>query len=357
MMRIGVDMAATVGQKSGFGFYVENVVGAMRELPGDHELVQIERVKKNLRTPSRMMWDRIGLPLTACTKKLDLLWVPAFSAPRFNKPVVMTAHDIFGVIYPEHFSGAAARYWTKILPESMKRADHLLCVSEHTKNDIARELGIPEEKMTVTPLAAADHFRVVDDVPAIEKQLRSLKIEPPFILAVGTLEPRKNLARLVDAYAFAERGDATLVIVGKKGWEYEDVFAKIRKYNLHNAVQIVDYVNTDQLVALYNACLFFVMPSLYEGFGLPALEAMSCGAPVAVAQNSSLPEVVGDAGVLFDPFDVEDMRARLNLLFTNDEMRTEMQRKSVEHARQFSWKKTAELSLAVMRETLGNTER
>ncbi|MFC1597957.1 glycosyltransferase family 4 protein [Patescibacteria group bacterium] len=346
-MRIGVDMAATAGQKSGFGYYVQNVVEELKKVGVAHEIVEINKIKKNLNTPQRILWDQVGLPLTAKMKKLDLLYVPAFSAPRFRKPVVMTAHDIFGVLYPDHFTGPAKRYWTEVLPNSMKRADHLICISENTKRDIEEHLKIPEERMTVIPPAASDDFRIIEDVSQVEKHLRDLQVEPPFILSVGTLEPRKNFGRLLDAFIFARREGVKLVLVGKKGWNYDNVFDKIRKYHLQNTVVYLDYVQQDQLVALYNACLFFVMPSIYEGFGLPALEAMKCGAPVAVSQNSSLPDVVGDAGVLFDPFDVESIRKRLDLLFTEDNIRHDMQKKSVERAKQFSWKQTAKEILEV----------
>lgn len=351
-MRIGVDMAATAGEKTGLGYYVENIVRSLRDLPGDHELVEIQTVKKDLNTPKRMLWDRAGLPMMARMKKVDMLFVPAFSAPKFPKPVVMTAHDIFGLLYPEQFEGPARRYWSHVLPQSMKRADHLICISEHTQGDIQKHLGISEDKMTVIPQAASDDFRILDNVHAVEKHLKELDVEPPFILSVGTLEPRKNFERLIEAYVFSDRRDVKLVLVGKKGWKYDGVFEKIRKYHLQNNVVYLDYVSQDQLVALYNACLFFVMPSLYEGFGFPALEAMKCGAPVAVSQNSSLPEVVGEAGVLFDPYDVESIRARMDLLFRDDAMRQQMQQKSVDQAMKFSWNRTARETLEVFHQVM-----
>jgi glycosyltransferase involved in cell wall biosynthesis len=345
-------MAATAGQKSGLGFYVENLVQAMRALPKTPELVEIRTVRKNLRTPARIAWDQLGLPLVALTKRLDLLFVPAFSAPRFPKPLVMTAHDIFGVLHPDHFTGPARRYWTHLLPQSMRRADHLVCVSESTRDAIVTHLGIPAERMTVVPLAAGSEFTIQTDTEAIERHLAEMGVEAPFVLSVGTLEPRKNFERLLDAFAFADRGDAKLVLVGKKGWDYAGIFDKIRKYHLQNTVVYLDYVSQEQLVALYNACLFFVMPSLYEGFGLPALEAMQCGAPVAVSQNSSLPEVVGEAGVVFDPYDVDSIRARLNLLLGSPERRSDMQKKSMARAGEFSWQRTAEQTVGVFEQVL-----
>ncbi len=349
LLRIGIDRAATVGQKSGLGWYVERLHGALEQLPSDYEWVPITTIKKNLRTPQRILWDQVGLPLVAATKHIDGLFVPAFSAPHFNKPIVMTTHDIYGVLYPEQFSAAARWYWSKLLPQSMRRAQQLLCISEQTKGDIIEHLRIPEDRLQVIPLAAGDAFRVVDDTTWIEARLRELHVNTPFILSVGTREPRKNYERLLEAFAHSSRGDVTLVIVGKEGWRTEGITEKIQRYRLHGAVQSIDYCSEEQLVALYNACLFFVMPSLYEGFGLPALEAMSCGAPVVVSQNSSLPEVVGDAGMLFDPHNVSEIRARMDMLFTDMERRTQMQQRSVERAKEFSWKKTAEATLDVFK--------
>ena len=353
-LRIGIDLAATTGQKSGLGFYVENLYTELQKLEADADVhfVPIDRVQKNLRTPYRIAWDQAGLPLTALSRGVDMLFVPAFSAPRwFPKPVVMTAHDIYGVSYPEQFSGLAKKYWTQILPQSMKRANHLISISEFTKQEIITHLQIPEDKMTVIPNAAATYYRLLDDSEAAATRIRKLGVRAPFIVSTGTIEPRKNYERLIDAFAFSKRGDHQLVIVGKKGWKYDELFKKVRKYHLEDAVKFVDYVENEDIVALYNACTFFIAPSLYEGFGLPALEAMQCGAAVAVSQNSSLPEVVGDAGILFDPFDADDIRKRMDLLFGDVNLRRTMQVQSTARAQQFSWEKTAKQTLEVLRQT------
>lgn len=313
--------------------------------------VEFTAVKKNLRTPTRILWDQVGVPLTAYAKRVDGLFVPAFSAPHFGRPMVMTAHDIYGVLYPEQFSAAARWYWSRILPQSMKRAQHLLCISEHTKRDVMEHLGIPEDRITVTPLAAGTAFRVVEDMAWISQRLRELTVNGPFILTVGTREPRKNFARLLEAFAHASRGDITLVMVGKEGWDTQAMREKMQRYHLQGSVRCIDYCTEEQLVALYNACVFFVMPSLYEGFGLPALEAMACGAPVMVSHNSSLPEVVGEAGVLFDPHNVAEIRERMNMLLADTERRTAMRALSLERAAHFSWDATARTTLAVLERT------
>lgn len=349
--RIGIDLAATAAQKSGLGWYETRLMEALHQLDTPLEFVECTAIKKNLRTPQRIAWDQVGVPLHAYTKRVDGLFVPAFSAPHYTKPIVMTAHDIYGVLYPEQFSRLARWYWSKLLPQSMKRATHLLCISEHTKRDVMQHIGIPENRITVTPLAAGRAFRVVHDTAWIETRLREINVTSPFILSVGTREPRKNYARLLEAFAHASRQQVKLVIVGKEGWNTQDMMAKMSRYHLQGSVQFIDYCTEDQLVALYNACIFFVMPSLYEGFGLPALEAMACGSPVMVSQNSSLPEVVGEAGVLFDPYNVVEMRERMNMLFGDTQRRNDMQQLSVNRAQQFSWEKTARATLSVLEKT------
>lgn len=345
--RIGVDMAATAGRKSGLGFYLDQVVTHMEEAQ-THEIVRIEKVKRDLNTPRRLYWDQVGLPLAAAGKQLDALFVGAFSAPRFSKPIVMTAHDIYGVRFPDQFSGLAKYYWNTVLPQSMKHANHLVCVSEYTKNDIATHLSIPEERMTAIPLAAAPHFRILNDVERIKQRLHVLGVRPPYVLSVGTIEPRKNYTRLLEAFAFAQRDGVQLVLVGKKGWQYEEVFRAIRKYRLEESVVWLDYISDEDLVMLYNACELFVMPSLFEGFGLPALEAMQCGAPVLVSQNTSLPEVVGHAGVLFDPTEPDSIRERMELVLSDSSLRREMQIRSIERAAEFSWQRTATETLSII---------
>src|SRR3989339_1252576 len=181
-LRIGIDMAATAGQKSGLGFYVDHIVTGMKQISGGHEIVEIKTIHKNLRTPARILWDQFGLPAVALFKNVDVLFVPAFSAPRFTKPVIMTAHDIFGVIHPEYFSASAKLYWKYVLPQSMKDATHLLCISEHTKQDIMNHLHIPEQRLSVVPLAASERFRVMHDQQTILRHVQEFSITRPFIL-------------------------------------------------------------------------------------------------------------------------------------------------------------------------------
>lgn len=340
-MRIGIDLASTAGQKSGLGWYTERMVAALRT-HADLELITTERIHKNLRTPSRILWDQLGVPASFAFKKLDVLYVPAFSAPRFHKPVVMTVHDIYGVHYPERFGKLARYYWSHILPKSIQRAEHIIAISEYTKRDVVAHLNVPAEKITVVPPATDAAFRKLTNAGYCAEHLRALGITGPFVLSVGTLEPRKNFARLIEAFAYAKRSGHILVIVGKKGWAYEDIFQAIDKFHLREHVLILDHVSLEDLIVLYNTCTGVVLPSLFEGFGLPALEAMQCGAAVAVSHTTSLPEVVGDAGLQFDPLNTQEIRARIEILINDESAREQMQEASLKKAQEFSWEQTGQ---------------
>ncbi|MCW1930345.1 MAG: glycosyltransferase family 4 protein [Candidatus Kerfeldbacteria bacterium] len=339
-MRVGIDLASTAGQKSGLGFYTDSMVTALTHF-SDIELVTLDRIHRNLRTPERILWDQIGIPLAFLTKHIDVLYTTAFSAPVFHKPVVMTVHDIYGVHYPERFSKLARYYWRTVLPRSIKRASHIIAISEYTKHDLITQLGISEKKITVAPPATDPRFKPIRDARLCADTLKRLHIDNPFLLTVGTLEPRKNIARLIEAFAHAKRQDHILVIVGKKGWDYEDIFRTIDKYHLKDHVRILEYVTQEDLIVLYNTCTGVMLPSIFEGFGLPALEAMQCGAAVAVSHTTSLPEVVGEAGLQFDPLNIQEMRIRMEILINDDAARTELQHKALKTAATFSWERSS----------------
>lgn len=350
--RIGVDLASVVGRKSGLGHYVESVVRALEAVGSAHEFVEIRTIKRELRTPERIAWDQVGLPAAALAKRVDLLFVPAFSAPIFPRPVVMSAHDIYGLLYPESFAGFGRLYWQRVLPRSMRHATHLLCSSEHTRRDLIEHLAIPDSRLTVVPLAVDAEFRPLPRME-VEAQLRGLALEHPYVLAVGTLEPRKNLVRLVEAFAQLPDDGTRLVLVGKKFPGSEALFETIVRRRVGGRVIWLDYVSREQLVALYNGCRLFVMPSLYEGFGMPPLEAMNCGAAVAVSNSTSLPEVVGDAGALFDPIDVDSIRDTLARLLGDEAELSQLRARAPSQAARFSWERTARATLGVFDRVLG----
>jgi glycosyltransferase involved in cell wall biosynthesis len=215
-------------------------------------------------------------------------------------------------------------------------------------------LNVASDKITVVHLAADQSFHPLPE--AVERQTAAqYGLEPGFLLFVGTLEPRKNIPGLLVAYRILRDQGGTedpLVLVGRKGWLYEEIFKRVEALNLRHHVRFLHSVPDDDLPGLYSAAALLVMPSFYEGFGLPVLEAMSCGTPVVVANRASLPEVVGDAGLLVDPDDPEDIAEALKLVLTEDSERERMRRVGWERARTFSWERVARETRAVYRDVL-----
>lgn len=350
MKRIGIDKQTMAGQKTGFGFYLENLLSTLDGINKTYEFVFIDEVRDNLNTPRRVLWDQIWLPKKARQLHLDLLFLPAFSVPLFYKgKTVVTAHDLIGYLFSQNFSWSAKMYWKRLLPASFRKADHIITVSVQSRNDLHEHLGIPLEKITVIPLAARSVFHPLKDQAMIDPVLKSYGLQRDrFVLTVGTIEPRKNIPALIKVWSKLKRDpDMKLVIVGKKSWGYLDVKRLVEKLALEKEVLILDYISDNELVALYNTCRFFVLPSLYEGFGLPALEALSCGAAVTLANNSSLPEVAEDAASYFDPSNGEEMRGKMQEMLDNQTVREFFRAKAQAQANKFSWDITARHTLAV----------
>lgn len=353
-MRVAIDYQATAGQSTGFGRYVSQLLGAMeRILPPTDEILRLTTVQKNLRTPTRILWDQLGLPFTAWRKHPDLLFVPAFSSPLlWRGKLVMTSHDLIGLLFPQYFSRTAAWYWHDLLPRTLKHADHIVAISEATKQDLIRLLGIPAERITVTPLAADSRFVPLSQ-PEVEAQVRrKFNLPRPFCLAVGTLEPRKNLPFLVEAFSIAKREDHDLVIVGKAGWDTETLHQRIRQLHMDQRVRLLEYVDEEELLTILRMATALLFPSQYEGFGLPLLEAMACGTPAVSSTAASLPEVGGDAVLYADPRDVDAWRDHISRVIADATLRQDLRAKGLARAATFTWERTARLTLDALYATL-----
>jgi glycosyltransferase involved in cell wall biosynthesis len=215
--------------------------------------------------------------------------------------------------------------------------------------------GIEAERIKAIPLAAPKHFAPVDDQSELQRVRHIYGIDGDYILSVGSIQPRKNLARLIKAYA-SLRGDHSaaklpkLVLVGKCAWLYDQTLRALEESGVKESVVLTGYVPESDLPALYTGALCFVYPSYFEGFGLPPLEAMKCGAPVIVGNRTSLPEVVGDAALAVDPFDVDAIAQAINLLISNSQLREELSVKGQKRAAAFDWQETARKTLMVYEE-------
>ncbi|HYO62890.1 MAG TPA: glycosyltransferase family 1 protein [Pyrinomonadaceae bacterium] len=302
---------------------------------------------------------RIPVTLVAELRRrpVDLLHVQYTAPPFAPCPVVTTVHDLAFEHIPETFK---RRSWMQLrltVRRTARAAAHVITVSEYSKRDIMATYGIPEERITVTPEAAAPHFRPAPP-EEVERVRRRYGVEGRYVLAVGSIQPRKNLARLVRAYSGlrSRRSQAKLpqlVLVGKRAWLYGETLRTVERSGLSDRTLFTGYVSEADLPALYTGALAFVYPSYFEGFGLPPLEAMACGTPVVAGDRTSLPEVVGDAGLLVDPFDESAIGAALERLLDDSELRARLRVKGLERARLFDWRETARLTLGAYAKATG----
>jgi glycosyltransferase involved in cell wall biosynthesis len=264
---------------------------------------------------------------------------------------VITVHDLNFLLYPEFLTPEAASYYGQI-DQAVRRCDHIIAVSESTKRDIIRLTGAPESKITVVYEAAHPIYRPLEDPWVVPQVKGRFGIRRDFVLFVSTIEPRKNVPTLLRALGQLlnnYRADVDVVLAGEKGWLFDEVFVLVRELQLQEHVHFLGRVSAEDLLYLYNAAQLLVHPAFYEGFGLPPLEAMACGTPVVVSNTSALPEVVGDAALLVDPQEVDEVTVAMWRLLSDRELRQQMREKGLKRARLFSWRKAAEETLQIYR--------
>ncbi|MFA6082390.1 MAG: glycosyltransferase family 1 protein [Patescibacteria group bacterium] len=350
-MKIGIDIQTTLGQKTGFGFYVDNLVKAMQKIRGDNELAFFyPDSEHDLSTPQRWWWDQISLPKAAYKAKVDLLHQPAFSVPIwYPGKKIVTIHDTISLFYTD-IPFVSRQYYAKWMPFSYNYGDHFITISNHSKKDIMERMHIPADKITVTYEAADERFRLPVSADKKHEVCAKYGIKPPFLLDVGTLNPRKNLEFLIKAFAKSIKHldkPYQLVLTGKKGWHYDQLFKLVEDLGLNDRVIFTGYVDDDDKPALYHASTMFVFPSVYEGFGLPPLEAMTCGVPVISSNTSSLPEVVGDGGISLDPHDEAEWVKSIIEVLSHEKLHHDLSERAAKQAAKFSWDRCAKETLAV----------
>ncbi|MBN1978913.1 MAG: glycosyltransferase family 4 protein [Anaerolineae bacterium] len=265
---------------------------------------------------------------------------------------VVTIYDLTALLFPEHHTPGTRELQARKWRFAREKADVVIAISEATKRDIVAHLGIPPRRIHVVRGGVGPAFRPIGSRQALEQALAPLRLAPgEYMLYVGTIEPRKNLERLVEAYHQVRNLTPApkLVLAGARGWKCEGVFERVEALGLKDEVVFLGQVPDSILPALYNGAVAFAYPSLYEGFGLPPLEAMACGVPVIASDTSSLPEVVGDAGVLVDPDDTGALADALAALLSDDEKRAELSARGLARASAFSWEQTAFKTLEVYR--------
>ncbi len=298
----------------------------------------------------RIIWEQLVQPPQLWRERIDLLHSLAFVQPVVLPCAgVITIYDLSFFLFPEGFQPWRRLYLKWGTGYSARRARRIIAISNSTKHDIARLLRVPGGKVEVVPCGVEEDFRPVEDPDLLEDFRSKRGLPRRMILFVGTIEPRKNLVTLLRSYALLRQQiqPPPLVIGGPKGWRHEEVLAQVQELGLQEHVIFPGYIPREELPLWYNAADLFAYPSLYEGFGLPPLEAMACGTPVVSSNSSSLPEVVGDAGVLVNPHGVEEMSEAMQRLLSDNALRAEMATRGLAQARTFSWQRAAAETLQV----------
>jgi glycosyltransferase involved in cell wall biosynthesis len=350
-MRIALDTQSTLGRKTGIGIYTAALLDALRSVAPQHEYVEINwGTDRLMRLDRRLHWQQFEVPRRARATQADILHVPGFDAPRWKPcPVVLTIHDLIGMLYPRNLPPVSRFYWSKWLPFSARFADAIIADSEQTRRDIVRLLRLPDEGITVIPLAAGMQYQPIEQTAVLQAVRQRYQLPDRFIFFVSTLEPRKGIDTLIAAFAQLTPvlPDVKVVITGKRGWYTEQLFAQIERLRLTPQIQFTDYVPNEDLPALYNCAEVLAFPSRYEGFGLTVLEAMACGTPVVCSNSSSLPEVAGDAALLFPPDDVSALAQAMERVLTDTALQQQLRAQGLRQAARFSWERTALETLAV----------
>ncbi len=365
-MHVGIDARLTYYAQGGISQYITQLVRALCQIDREDKFTifqnrqgpklfedQLNFTQRFLRTPCHFRLEQWALPLELAFSDLDVLHSPDFIPPfRRRCKAVITIHDLAFLRFPKLLTEESDRYYRQI-KRAVESADGIIAVSQSTRRDLTELLGVPAERVDVIYHAADERFRPLDDLEATREFCQEHDLPETFILWVGTLEPRKNLETLLKALATlrdSEKGlPYKLVVVGAKGWLYESSLKLLDDLGLTDEVIFFGPASVTDLLLLYNAAWLFVFPSLYEGFGFPPLEAMACGTPVVSSRTSSLPEVLGEAALYFDPSDAEALAEAIQRVWRDPELRGELARRGLEQARRFSWKNTAEQTLALYR--------
>jgi glycosyltransferase involved in cell wall biosynthesis len=369
-MLIGIDASrATVARRTGTETYSLHLIRALLEIGAQHTF----RLYTNARPPAGLypggiaprncevrvmpfprLWTHVRLSAEMLLHPPDVLFVPSHVLPLIHAPrSVVTVHDLGFLSYPEAHRSADRRYLRWSTGWNAAQATMVLADSEATKADLVAAYRVRADKVRVVYLGfGADMARVADPAAIAEVASRYGIGTRSYLLYVGTLQPRKNLARIVDAFAALagrpELSDVQLVLAGKQGWLYDDLFSRVTRLGLEDRVLFPGYIPEADLPALLSGALAFVFPSLYEGFGIPVLEAGACGVPVITSNTSSLPEVAGDAALLVDPHDVDALADAMYRLVTDEALRRELAERGHRNVKRFSWEKCAAETLAVL---------
>ncbi|MHB1133267.1 MAG: glycosyltransferase family 4 protein [Chloroflexota bacterium] len=364
-MLIGIDSSrATRSQRTGTENYSLRLIRALLAMTTEHRFrlycnenpttdlfPNVSRAE--IRTiPMRRLWTQLRLSAEVALRCPDVLFIPAHVVPLICRPpAVVTVHDLGYSVFPGAHSTQSRLYLDLSTRYGARWARRVIVPSAFTKRDLTLRLGIDADKIHVVPEACGEEFRPPTNMAAARAVAASYGLQRPYVAAVGTIHPRKNLERLLAAYGRVrqrERLPHQLALIGQAGWQASIIAAAVRRHGLEDVVVSTGYVSEPDLPSVLGAAELLAFPSLYEGFGLPALEAMACGVPVLAANSTSLPEVTGDAAHLVDPLDEDAIADGLTRLLADNGLRADLRERGLIQARQFSWERAASETLAVL---------
>ncbi len=372
-MRIAFDYTAAIRQGAGIGSYVRNLFAAMlqQDTQTRYTLLTSGRpteerpfpeaenvIGRSVLIPDRYLnilwyrWRSPLLPATFFTGPVDIYHGPDFTLPPLGKRVrkVVTIHDLAFLEHPEYAVPSLAAYLNKVVPEAVAAADVVATVSHEVGRTLVKHFQTPQEKLTVIPNGVGAHFRRITDPILLGATQHKFNLKFPLVLAVGTLEPRKNHIGLIKAFYKAQQkknGPAMLAIAGGQGWLYEETKQLVAELKLDKKVRFLGRVTDLELITLYSMADIFAFPSFFEGFGVPPIEAMACGAPVITSNTSALPEVAKDAALLVDPYDIDALADALTRLTEDASLREELRQKGYQRIKQYTWAISAQKMLTV----------
>jgi glycosyltransferase involved in cell wall biosynthesis len=367
-MRYAVDAHAIGRNLTGNEVYVRSLLHAFAGLERDSEFVAYVTGREaesaiperfEVRQVSGNPFLRLGFDLSRQLRRdrADLVHVQYTAPFRCPVPIVVSVHDVSFLEHPEYFTRARSTQLRVTVARTVKQAAKVITGSEFARETIMRAYRLPEERIVVIPDAANPNFRAMNRVLAARKVRDRFAVDGPFVLSVGDLQPRKNQIRLIEAFAKSMRAHPQLkhrlVFAGKDTWYGGRVRDAARDSGMAGRILFTGFVSDDDLLQLYNACDCFAFPSMYEGFGIPVLEAMACGRAVIASNAASIPEVADGAGILFDPYRVDEIVRALGDVLLDAELRGRLERLGGQRASLFSWRKTAEATLDVYRDVAG----
>ncbi|MDR3541813.1 MAG: glycosyltransferase family 1 protein [Desulfosporosinus sp.] len=363
-MKVLIDAQSIGNTRAGIGNYTYNLLQAFVRMGCSADVsIAVHKDPKalsglfpqlNMVEAGRNLYKYLPVDVFGFSKSFDVYHEPNYVPRPFSGATLTNIFDMSYVLFPQYHPWKRVQM-LRFYEKRMRSADRIITASQSAKGEIVDLLKVPEDKIVVTPLGVSTGFSPLQQNEELLQTVRKrYNLPEQFLLYVGTIEPRKNLERLIEALSIVKeklgKSSVGLVLAGGKGWLNGPIYRRVQELKLLDDVTFTGYVSEEDLPILYNMALAFVYPSLYEGFGLPPLEAMACGVPVITSKVSSLPEVVGDAGILIDPYNVEELSDAILQVVSSAELRKSLSDKGIKQASLFTWEKCARETLTIYEE-------